>query len=667
LAALIATVVPSVHLVLPRHGAVLKQERIPVPSSRPESHVEAERSAATPTPSEDGVLSRLALAETASERCELLGRVESTPDPRVTYAITSVLERAGLGSVRACATLALGLQPNQEAQSWLIELSFDPVPEVHASALSALAAREDSAARAVVVEATHAENVEIRLSAVLALLHARREEGFSAALAVLPSIEDRAALASLVDALGESHDARALETLQALLDNSDRESHLHAIAALGELGVAAASARLERLLELGSAEEFQAAAQALIKLQPERALAKLRGALSSSDEERPLLALAAIAGLDSPDVVPLLEEQLHSGDDTRAVTVLRRLARKPVPELETELAEFAASADPSLRRPALRALERLDTPSAHATAERLAALEPGPGSRSLVALARDHSEAAQAELLQGINDPAQRVNTLNIVAELAPASTLRSVVAEADTFGVDAKRDWIQGLAQRGDPSFSEVLRAALHDEDQGTRNAALQGLLQLGDEAALWDAQRMARANDPNERAVALDMLAIRTDAVAERELEALAADSDVGVVSSALHAIEGRAPERLLDLASRAFRGAGAADRVSLLSNLNDLKNSVTRPLYEIALREGDDDTVIQAVHSLAALQGPESAQRLLQILSDSNRSPEVRSEAASGLRDLGGPLARSNRGLIDSLSEPSNTEDDTCDINP
>jgi hypothetical protein len=223
----------------------------------------------------------------------------------------------------------------------------------------------------------------------------------------------------------------------------------------------------------------------------------------------------------------------------------------------------------------------------------------------------------------------------------------------------------MQGLAQRVDPRFTEVLRIAAQDEDQGTRNAALQGLLQLGDGTAVSDAQRMARASDADERAVALDLLAIQSDTHAP-ELETFASDPDVGLVSRALHLIQGSASTRILDLATRAFRAASAEDRVSLLSNLSDLKGGVTRPLYELALREGDDDAAMQALHSLAALEGPESAQRLLDVARDSNRSAEVRADAAAGLRALGGPLARSNRALLDSLSEPD-AESFTCAQNP
>ncbi|MES1178474.1 MAG: HEAT repeat domain-containing protein [Myxococcales bacterium] len=661
-AALIATLVPTVRLARPHHTVSLKSEHVAAQTSAPVRHVIAEEYAATPTPGDDAVPERLALAETASERCELLGQVKATVDPRATYAISDVLDHSGLGSVRACAAQALALQPNQEAQSWLIELSDDPLAAVRDSALSALATRDDSAARTVVVEATHAEDVEIRSSAVVALLKAGREEGFSAALALLPSIDDRATLAALIDALGESHDPRALQPLGALIDGADSESRLLAIGALGELGVASAAARLERLLDVGTTREFQAAAGALVQLAPEQALSKLRLALSSGDEERSLLALGAMINLASPEVLPLLKDQLGSGDEVRARVVLHYLARKPVPELEAQLAQFAANDDLTLKRPALRALERLGTPSARATAERLAKQNAGPVPRSLVALARDPSCAAQTELLQGVADPTRRANTLNIVAELAPAATVQQIIQQASTLGVDAQRDLIQGLAQRGDPRFSEALREALRDRDQGTRNAALRGLLGLGDEAALAEAQRMARASEPEERAVALDLLAIRSESNVA-ELEALAKDSDVGLVSRALHVIQGRAPDRILELATRAFRGASPEDRVNLLSNLSDLKGNVVKPLYELALREGDDDAAIEAVHSLSALEGPDSARQLLDVANDSNRSAEVRAEAASGLRALGGPLARSNRALLDSLSEPSATEEFVC----
>jgi len=66
---------------------------------------QAELERAVPSvPGVDPLLARLAVAASGSERCALLERVVASDDAQVTYAIATVLERAQLISVRACAT-----------------------------------------------------------------------------------------------------------------------------------------------------------------------------------------------------------------------------------------------------------------------------------------------------------------------------------------------------------------------------------------------------------------------------------------------------------------------------------------------------------------------------------------------------------------------------------
>jgi len=260
----------------------------PMPESEP-----------APAPSVDGLLARLAVATTSTERCTLLEQLQPSDETQATYAITAVLEQARLGSVRTCATQALGRQPTAEAHSWLVDLAEDPEPEVHRSALETLATRDD-ASLAVVTEATHSEDLELRVSAVNALLKGKRAEAYAAAVLVLPLIEDGEMLSSLIDALGESHDPRALPALEGLLENAGREIHLHAISAMGELGVASAAERLSGFLQVGSREEFSAAVEALNRLVPERLADQLRAVLASENGERRVLALALMASLKLP-------------------------------------------------------------------------------------------------------------------------------------------------------------------------------------------------------------------------------------------------------------------------------------------------------------------------------------------------------------------------------
>jgi len=161
-------------------------------------------------PAEASVLTRLAAAETSGERCNLLGSLDASDDPQYTYAITAVLEHSQLVSVRVCATQALGQQRTEAARSWLVDLADDQEPAVHAAALDILAASDVVENQSVVVEATHRDDPDVRVSAVSALLKAGREQAFAAFAAVLPSVEDAATLSSLITALGQSHDARAL-------------------------------------------------------------------------------------------------------------------------------------------------------------------------------------------------------------------------------------------------------------------------------------------------------------------------------------------------------------------------------------------------------------------------------------------------------------------------
>ena len=646
--------------------------------------------ASAPAPTVDRLLARLAVAQAAPERCALLERVQPSEDPAATYAITGLLERAQLGSVRVCAAQALSRQPTPEAQSFLVDLAEDPEPEVHSSALEALATRDDTA-RAVVVEAAYGEDLELRISAIKALLKAKRAEGIAAAVLVLPRVEDADTLSSLIDALGESHAPQALSALEALLDNAERESHLHAISALGELGVPSAAPRLERLLEVGSSEEFSAAAEALKKLTPERVASKLRTVLGSENSERQELALSALIALDLPDLSSILRQQLSSGDARRTSLVLLRLAHTPDPSFEAELIALAQGDDRHLQLKALQVLSKLSTPSAHASLERVLSTLPEPladrffdlspdhASRgrehrlsaltraedvdpdTLIQLARDPTGDAQQALLRYLESHELPSGVWASLVEIAPSSTVQRIVGR----DASAKAGVIEGLERRADPQFSDSLRAQLGSEPS-TRNSAISALAALGDDSVSEPLRELAISRDSTERDLAVRLLSARPDEEASRELERLASDPDAQVMSSALHTLQPRAPELVGRLALRALRQAAPEDRANVLSLLSDLKTSLSRPLLELSLGDADDSVAVQAIQSLGNLQGPASAQRLLSVVNDSSRSEDVRKEAASALRTMGGPLAQANRTLLDSLSEPDVAGEFVCSPN-
>jgi HEAT repeat protein len=659
--------------------------------------------AAPAPPAEVSLLTRLAAAETSSERCELLGSLDASEDPQYTYAIAAVLEHSQLISVRVCATQALGQQRTEAARSWLVDLADDQEPAVHAAALDILAASDIVENQSVVLEATHSEDADVRVSAVSALLKAGREQAFAAFAAVLPSVEDPTTLSSLITALGQSHDARALPLLLSLAENADKESHFVAISALQALGLPGTVTPLLSLLEEGSDVEFNAAVNSLSEVAPDRSEAKLRSLLSSSNSDRQTMALRALLAQDIPDRSTLLHDALRSTDVARKRTALNELMRKPDPSLETELTAIALGDDEGPRFAALSALSRLDTPSARATLQRASSHQRGrrwkgafrqqpEGSSSeiraqriielehdedpmdaLRELSADAAEEAQAAALKYVEGPGllpkqaegRELGSLSSFLYAAQAGTVQKFLADTPHLEPEQRRVLLQVLAQRGDLRFADVLKGALHDSDLETRSSAMRGLVALGDETARAELPALVRATEPGERLLAIELLGAGSGSAATDALETLAQDTNADVASSALHALQRLVPERVEGLAERALRAASSENRASLLGSFSDMKGSLTRPLYEQALNDADDAVAVQALQSLTNLAGPESARRLLAVVNDTNRGPEVRAEAASGLRQLGGPLAQANRALLDSLSPPPDPGANECNV--
>jgi HEAT repeat protein len=612
----------------------------------------------------------------------------------VAEAITAVLENTLLVSVRVCATQALGNQRAPVAHSWLVSLANDPEPEVHSAALDLLAASDDEQDRAAAVEATHDDDPDVRVSALNALLKAGREQAFGALAAMLPSIEDRATLASLIAALGESHDARALPVLDSLVTTADRDSHLSALSALAELEQPAAAQRLWALLDMGSEQEFSVAVSRLSALAPAEVALKLRTLLSSANPERKAWALARLLDLDIADREPLMAEALRAGDAEAKRLVVQELTMKPDASFEAQLVALAHGDEQSLSSQAFYALSRLNTPSAQAAIaaigdkprfhhkrglgkafrgsadetreQRIAQLEGATedAESTLPSLAADHDPAAQEAARSYVQKHPSADNLSRFVA-LASTASVQSLLAQAGRFDAEQQRAVISALSQRGDPLFADLLRSGLEDQDPGTRADALRGLLTLGDTQASAELGRFARHGDAADRSLAAELLVTSAAPDTNAQLETLAQDSDPQVVSAALHSLQGAPPEQLQRLAERAFRAAKPDDRATLLNSITDLRSTVTRPLYELALADSNDSAAIQGIQALTNLAGPESARRLLSIASDVNRSPEVRKEAAGGLKQLGGPLARSNRALLDSLGPPEDSGAISCNL--
>lgn len=394
----------------------------------------------------DPRLSRLNVAETGSELCDLLSDLEPSDDDAVADAITSVLERARFRSVRACATRALAAQRSPVAHSWLVDLAEDPQPGVHAAALDALAPRTDTLAISAVAEAAHSDDLDVRTSAVAALLRARRAGVLGAARELAETLDEPSSLRELIEALGASGDAQALPILRDLIARGDPLAHVQAIEALGELGASGATVLLEPYFRVSSPQEFRAAALALVRLAPQRAHALLEAVAHDEDAGRGAIARdvllqskARAADEVSPrtppdestepehdepppppaaDDEPLENQLLAERDPELRHRILDALVSRGDPHLVETFRRAATDEDSSVRQAALLGLSTLGDPSAEARLAELARASEEYDRLVAVAILGGRADDAATAALEGLTDDSVSSVAAGAIGEL---------------------------------------------------------------------------------------------------------------------------------------------------------------------------------------------------------------------------------------------------------
>ncbi|MFZ5896197.1 MAG: HEAT repeat domain-containing protein [Myxococcota bacterium] len=566
----------------------------------------------------DHVLLRLAVSESSEELCELLEGLEPSENVEVTYAISDVLQRARLRSLRSCAAKALAMRPGSEATSFLIDLAQDSDLEIAAEAFSALLSRGGELTLSTVLDAAHDENPDVRLRAISALLAAHRAEAFELAVDLLPRLEDVSSASELSLALGELGDARALSLLVALVRNGEHELHLAAVQALGRLAAREAIPTLVSLLELGSELEFRAASEALQRIDAVQAVAALRSQAQSENAQRRAWAASFLASWRAePSALEALRELSHSNE-----VALRRVAEEALGDSN----------------------------------------EPGPEPAQAEAAPR---EVALQEALQRGGEEA----TLALRSTLPTLSSaaLEAVVAErANERDPELRRTLVVGVAARGEPRFTSFLQSALRDEDSTTRRAAARGLIAAAAPNAEQLLDGLLKSDDAEDRSLAFSVLADRGDAASLERLESLtlatALDNQLEDSASSVgfDALKGVAPERAARVLEQ-FYGRVSPERQVVLLNSMDGLGRLAVPTCVRALKSRDAAVVEQAISVAANSGNPAFAPLLLEIARDEQRGRGLREQAAAAITSLGGAVARENQALLHELG--SGSENETC----
>ena len=218
----------------------------------------------------------------------------------------------------------------------------------------------------------------------------------------------------------------------------------------------------------------------------------------------------------------------------------------------------------------------------------------------------------------------------------------------------------ILAMSNRDDERDAELLRTAARDPDDNIRTHALRGLTALGDEEGSDIVRRLAKGSVAKDRVKATELAASAVSDDSNALLGMLARDGEMEVAGPAILALHGRSPNEALDLARAAYARASAEARVALLGETMSAGEGLSIPLSKLALRDGDDAVVAQAIGALSSVATNETAQLLLDTATNASRSADVRNSAAAALREMGGPLARANAAVLEALA-------DTADVPP
>lgn len=260
----------------------------------------------------------------AAGKIDLVRLIARDASPKATELLLRAME-AQEPEVRIAAAESLNSDQAQAALSVLQDLCTDPLPQVRAAAIAAVA-RSGQVARALPLlqRALSDVDAQVRAAAATGLHHLDAPGAIPALLELLgdPAPEVRIAAVNTLGALG---DPSVAPSLVASLTDSDVRQRRAVAKALGALGNTGTAPALGRLLDRDGDEEVRVdAALGLGRLGGQVAQAQLLDALPQADGR---VARAVLAGLGHFDGARPLEALLkHVTDPDLGASAVHALA-----------------------------------------------------------------------------------------------------------------------------------------------------------------------------------------------------------------------------------------------------------------------------------------------------------------------------------------------------
>ena len=541
---------------------------------------------------------------------------------------------------RIAATVDALSMSSGDVDPALIALGGDPNPAVVADAAQILGRRRTSVGLPMLVKLTRHLDDNVAVAAIEAL-------GRVGGRAAVDSLVDAVGSGNFfrtfpaIDVLGRSGDPRAIAPLTTLLDAPQYAAE--AARALGRTGDPAATAPLVRLLARSAGATVRVAALSLQDLRRRNGerfgdaghgedgirregrdpaiVRHLVRALAEGDSSERVAICFVLGALGDPSTAPALSELLDGPPPVAeaATEALRRLG----PEATTQVLQGLRAGDSAKRRALLPLVSR-----AAATPDVVACLDDtDPDVRALAcdALGRLGAITAVRALFPLLSDANPRVAfaALGAVQSLGGRETETLALKAARAADARVRLAAMRILAYFGFGSALDVLLDALADADERVREAAIQGLPLVEEPRALAALLAAAKDVDPRTRGVAMRALGqtsgdLRVSAYLLKGL----GDADPWVRYYACQALGRLAFEPAVEAIIRLLADPAGQVRVAAVEALSCLKSPIALGGLKTAVTDAESDIKRAALVGLGVAGQTDS----LPVILDAARSADA-----------------------------------------
>ena len=463
--------------------------------------------------------------------------------------------------------------------------------------------RNGSGVVALLTEQLHAEDLETRQAAAVAL---GRIGDRRATAALVAALSDRELAVAAAGALARIGDADAFEALISLLGDADPAIRQSVIAALNSIGHPDMPRRIVRLLDDPDGTVRESALKIAGYFGYPACLDRVLSCCRDANEAARRTAVEQLPFFDDPRASDLLLRALE--DDTASV---RAAAARALGGIE----------HPGRTRALLRALEDSDSWVRYVTLKSLAAIAARSALPAVVA--RLHQDPA----------PHVRLAAIEVVGRLTPPEALEILEPLARTPNEDIARAAIAALGHVDQADALTVLEQEVRAPSAWRRLAAIDALALRGEarvaQILQWTAAADSDSDVLNAAVHALARVGVREDGQGTEATRALISlTAEPSRRQAAISALSSLPPRRIGDIAA-GLRHASPAVRSAIVEALSRMKQPDASRAVEAALDDAAAPVRLTAVAELKRL-GTRTSQRKLMTLARTDPDAEVRHAA-------------------------------------